>query len=79
VRQSRLLILDDLGTQSATPWAQEKLYQLFNYRYNSELPTVITTSSKMEKLDPRLFSRLQDQRICQIIVIDEVPPYRGQK
>jgi len=79
VRQSRLLILDDLGTQSATPWAQEKLYQLFNYRYNSELPTVITTSSKMEKLDPRLFSRLQDQRICQIVVIDEVPPYRGQK
>lgn len=77
VRQSRLLILDDLGTQSATPWAQEKLYQLFNYRYNAELPTVITTSNKTDKLDPRLFSRLQDQRICHIIVIDEVPAYRG--
>jgi DNA replication protein DnaC len=79
VRKTRLLILDDLGTQSATPWAQEKLYQLFNYRYNAELPTVITTSSKTEKLDPRLFSRIQDQRICQIIVIDEVPPFRGHK
>jgi len=79
VRKSQLLILDDLGTQSATPWAQEKLYQLFNYRYNAELPTVITTSSTTDKLDPRLYSRLQDQRICQIIVIDEVPSYRGQK
>jgi len=79
VRKSQLLILDDLGTQSATPWAQEKLYQLFNYRYNAELPTVITTSSTTDKLDPRLYSRLQDQRICQIILIDEVPSYRGQK
>ncbi len=79
VRKSQLLILDDLGTQSATPWAQEKLYQLFNYRYNAELPTVITTSSTTDKLDPRLYSRLQDQRICEIIVIDEVPSYRGQK
>jgi DNA replication protein DnaC len=25
IRRSRLLILDDLGTQSATPWAREKL------------------------------------------------------
>ncbi len=79
VRKSRLLILDDLGTQSATPWAQEKLYQLFNYRYNAELSTVITTSSKTDKLDSRLYSRLQDQRICQIIVIDDVPSFRGHK
>src|SRR5947209_5475495 len=27
-----LLILDDLGTQSATPWAAEQLFQLFNHR-----------------------------------------------
>jgi len=26
-----LLILDDLGSQSATPWAKEKLHQLLNY------------------------------------------------
>ncbi len=77
VRKSRLLILDDLGTQSATPWAKEKIYQLFNYRYNAELPTVITTSSKPEELDPRLYSRMQDQRLCTVILIP-VPPYRGE-
>lgn len=76
VRTSRLLILDDLGTQSATPWAKEKLYQLFNYRYNAELPMVITTSSKTEDLDPRLYSRMQDARICKWIIIP-VPAYRG--
>lgn len=76
VRTSRLLILDDLGTQSATPWAREKLYQLFNFRYNAELPTVITTSSSPEELDPRLYSRMQDQRLCTMMVIS-VPAYRG--
>jgi DNA replication protein DnaC len=78
IRTTRLLILDDLGTQSATPWAREKLYQLFNYRYNAELPTVITTASKSEELDPRLYSRMQDQRLCDLVVIP-VPPYRGKK
>jgi DNA replication protein DnaC len=77
VRTSHLLILDDLGTQSATPWAREKLYQLFNYRYNAELPTVITTSSAPEELDPRLYSRMQDQRICKIVVL-AVPAFRGR-
>jgi len=76
VKKSHILILDDLGTQSATPWAREKLYQLFNYRYNAELPTVITTSSTPEELDPRLYSRMQDHRICTNIVIP-VPAYRG--
>lgn len=75
VRTSRLLILDDLGTQSATPWAREKLYQLFNHRYNAELPTVITTSSTAEEMDPRLYSRMQDERICKVLVLS-VPPYR---
>ncbi|HCU56724.1 MAG TPA: ATP-binding protein, partial [Anaerolineaceae bacterium] len=69
---------DDLGTQSATPWAREKIYQLFNYRYNAELPTVITTSNTAEDLDPRLYSRMQDQRLCSVLIIP-VPSYRGQR
>ncbi len=76
VRTAPLLILDDLGTQSMTPWVREKLYQLFNYRYVAELPTVITTSDREEDIDPRLLSRLQDWRICTKIYIT-VPPYRG--
>ncbi len=77
VRTASLLILDDLGTQSATPWAKEKLYQILNYRYNAELPTVITTSSSLEELDPRILSRMLDKRICDIHGL-KVPPYRPQ-
>jgi len=47
VKSAQILILDDLGTQSATPWAREKLYQIFNERYNAKLPTVITMSCNL--------------------------------
>ncbi len=76
VRKSPLLVLDDLGTESATSWAREKLYQLFNYRYNARLPTVITTAQRIEDLDPRLSSRLLDRTRCQIYAI-LAPGYRG--
>lgn len=72
-----LLILDDLGTQYSTPWAQEKLYQLFNYRYIAELPTVITTAVQMEHMDARLRSRMMDKRLCSIYTTG-VPPFTGE-
>ncbi len=75
IRSSRLLILDDLGTESATPWAQEKLYQLLNHRYTSGLPTVITTATPLGDIPPRLRSRMLDRRVCTIFEI-QAPPYR---
>ncbi|MFU8773823.1 MAG: ATP-binding protein, partial [Anaerolineales bacterium] len=76
VKTTQLLILDDLGTQSTTAWAREKLYQLFNYRYNAELPTVITTADTLDEIDARLRSRILDTRLCTISGIT-VPSYRG--
>jgi len=76
VRKAPLLILDDLGTQNMTPWVREKLYQLFNYRYNAELPTVITTPELKAEMDARILSRMQDARLCTIVAIT-APSYRG--
>ncbi len=76
VKSAPILILDDLGTQSATPWAREKLYQIFNERYNAKLPTVITMSSNLEDLDARIRSRMLDIRVCTIFEI-LAPSYRG--
>jgi len=80
VRTTPLLILDDLGTQSSTPWSREKLYQLFNHRYMAELPTVITMADSIEELyskEPRLATRMLDTRLCTIHAIT-APPYRGK-
>jgi DNA replication protein DnaC len=76
VRRAPLLILDDLGTESATPWAREKLYQIFDYRYNARLPTIITTATPIEELDPRLATRMLDVSLCTPYAI-LVPAYRG--
>jgi DNA replication protein DnaC len=76
VRRAPLLILDDLGTESATPWAREKLYQVFDYRYNACLPTVITTATPIEELDPRLATRMLDVSRCTPFAI-LAPAYRG--
>lgn len=76
VRRAPFLVLDDLGTESATPWAREKLYQVFDYRYNARLPTVITTATPIEELDPRLATRMLDVSRCTLFAI-LVPAYRG--
>ena len=78
IRTAPLLVLDDLGTQSMTPWVREKLYQLFNYRYNAELPTVITTADSMNEMDARIRSRLLDGKLCTVYVLN-VPSYHGNR
>jgi DNA replication protein DnaC len=82
VRTAPLLVLDDLGTESASPWAREKLYQLFNHRYNAHLPTVITVAqtrpgaNPIDDMDPRIRTRILDLGLCTIFAI-LAPSYRG--
>jgi DNA replication protein DnaC len=61
VRTAGLLVLDDLGTESATGWAREKLYQLLNHRYLANLPTIITSNRSPESLEPRVVSRMHQR------------------
>jgi DNA replication protein DnaC len=69
VRTIYLLILDDLGTENATPWAGEKLYQIINYRYNHRLPTVLTTNRDFDTIEPRILSRIVDVDLCTTVRI----------
>ena len=76
VKNAPLLILDDFGQQSTTPWAQEKMFQMINHRYNSRMPTVITTSASTDELDTPISSRFVDPKISLIFHI-MAPDYRG--
>ncbi|MFN8530996.1 MAG: ATP-binding protein [Anaerolineae bacterium] len=81
VRNAPFLVLDDLGTENATSWAREKLFQILDYRYLRRLPTVITISKPIEELDVRVRVRLLDEQVCTIRYIT-APPYAlrtGQK
>jgi DNA replication protein DnaC len=80
VKSAPLLILDDFVEHSSTPWAQEKLYQLINYRYNARLPTIITMpgfeENLEEEIEPRISSRMIDPQISHIVEIT-APDYRA--
>ncbi len=70
-----LLVLDDLGAQQSSPWAQEKLYQLINHRHLARAHTIVTTNLELGSMEPRIASRLSD---LDVSVVYEVtaPDYR---
>jgi DNA replication protein DnaC len=78
IRNAPFLIMDDLGAHTTSPWAQEKLFQLLNYRYNGRLPTVITTSldrPQFAEMSPALASRIGHPQVSNVIAID-APDFR---
>ncbi len=79
VNEAPLLVLDGLGTQSPTPWAQEKLQQIFNRRANSELPTIVTTAAQMSDIDPYIASRMSRPTLSRVVEIrgDSPTPTRS--
>lgn len=70
IRDAPLLILDDLGTENATPWATEKLFQILNHRYIEQLLTVITTNHDLGEIEERILSRVLDTRLTRVVSID---------
>ena len=76
-----LLILDDLGAENSTPWAEDKLYQIIVHRHEARLPTVITNAFSIEELEeakPRIASRLVDSLVVDWEPIT-APNYRDQR
>ncbi len=72
-----LLILDDLGAESSTPWAEDKLYQIIVHRHEAMLPTVITSvilTEELEEARPRIASRLLDAAVDKHVIT--APNYR---
>jgi DNA replication protein DnaC len=64
-----LLVLDDMRGEQTSAWVREKLFQVIEYRYTGQLPTVITSAQKIEEQDERIRTRLMDRRRCRIIAI----------
>lgn len=70
-----LLILDDLGAEKGTEWANAKLDELIDHRYINLMPTVITTNLVFSQMPGRIASRLQEG----ITVLLDAPDYRKYK
>ena len=75
IKETPLLILDDLGQERSSPWADEKLYQIIVHRHNWRIPTVITSMNDFTKETGPIGSRIQDPSIGQLVRID-APDFR---
>ena len=78
VKTTDLLVLDDFGAERSTPFAEDKLFQIINYRYEERLPTIITTSldfGDIEASRPRIASRLSDRDVVMRLPMSG-PDYR---
>lgn len=73
--EAPVLVLDDLGAHQSSPWAEEKLYQVLNHRHLGRMPTIVTTSSQLEEMEPRIASRLADLQVSTVYEIT-APDYR---
>ncbi len=77
MREAALLVLDDLGAQQSSPWANEKLFQLLNYRYNSRIPTIITTNNTgLQGVEERIRSRMSDTGLVTRVTFEDAVDYR---
>ncbi len=75
-----LLVLDDLGVENPTKWAQEQLQTIVHYRGINGLPLMVTTNHGLDDLvgdaEHRIGSRLRRESWCRVIAI-EAPEYRA--
>jgi hypothetical protein len=80
LKEAEVLVLDDLGAQRSSQWAEEKLYQLLNYRYNLGMPTIFTLNPKAwAYLEERIKSRLQDIDLVTLVAMDDAQDYRSRQ
>lgn len=79
LRSPAYLFIDDLGTSKSTDFVQEKIYSIFNYRVENELPTFVTTNLSMSDIN-REFSERMGSRIkesCAWIELKATKDYRS--
>jgi DNA replication protein DnaC len=55
-----VLVLDDLGAERGTAWAEEKLFQIINHRYNRRAALLVAMNPDPETLEERIADRLCD-------------------
>lgn len=84
-RSAPLLVVDDLGTERSTDWANEQFFGIINHRYGAELPTWFTTNlepvstqgSELAKhVGDRLFWRIYER--ARVVKLDG-PNLRKEK
>lgn len=65
INEPDLLVLDDLGAETAKDWVNDRLYLIVNRRYESCKPIIVTTNLDVGELTHKLGERTVS-RLCEM-------------
>lgn len=74
-KTATVLIIDDLGAETSSPWSDSVLFEILDYRYRNRLATMIATNVNPDDFDYRIASRMQDTELSTVIE-NAAPDYR---
>lgn len=69
LRKAEVLLLDDYGSEQSTPWGDETLFVLVDYRWAHRKPTVVATNLTAEQMPARIASRIHDQARSRVVTM----------
>lgn len=71
IKNKDVLVLDDLGAEKTTEWMCEKLFEIIDFRYNKQLPLVVTTNCLPKEIKSKIGARSYDRlrEMCALVSI----------
>jgi len=61
VSAAPILLINDFGAANATQWVKEVTFRLVDYRYEQNLPTILTTNFDLPRLEKLVGDRVTDR------------------
>ena len=58
VREAKFLFIDDVGTSKVSDFIQERIFSIYDFRCQNELPTFITTNLSGEQISKEFSERM---------------------
>lgn len=69
IKESELVIFDDIGAENSTDWAKEQLYTLINSRYSNNKACIFTSNKPINALERRIADRIKE--MCTLVEFKE--------
>lgn len=80
LQDADLVVLDDLGAEKMTEWAESMIYYIVDQRYRWRKPIIVTTNCDLETLENRIGVRTIDRllEMC-VLVENRATSYRKEE
>lgn len=66
MENAELLFIDDMGTEMSEDWLNTQVYLLIDYRYQNQLPTIITSNQSLDFISENLYTKRVGSRLSEM-------------